>query len=128
MPNLVVTGAMLRCSQGAAPSTLTVTSNTASSAGEKPAATVDDYQPFANIAPFGVCRAMANPQVAAATSAANGVLTPQPCVPVTTAPWSPGASIVTIDGKKALTVGATCSCSWTGTIEITEAGSTVSAD
>ncbi len=57
-------------------------------------------------------------QVAAATSAAGGTLTPMPCSPVIAAPWSPGAAGVTLTGRRALTVVSTCSCVWSGTIEI----------
>ncbi|HEV8379797.1 MAG TPA: DUF4280 domain-containing protein, partial [Tepidisphaeraceae bacterium] len=65
---------------------------------------------------------LANPQVASATSAAMGVLTPQPCIPVTTSPWTPGASKATIGGMPALTDSSTCMCNWMGTISITNPG------
>src|SRR5260370_39169608 len=89
---LVVSGAKLKCSQGTSPSSLTVLPGIAD-AKDNPLATVNDYKPMVNIAAFGMCQTQANPQVAAATAAAQGVLTPQPCIPVTTAPWSPGSSI-----------------------------------
>jgi hypothetical protein len=79
-----------------------------------------DMQPVVNIAPFGMCQAQANPQVAAATAAAMGVLTPVPCLPVISGPWSPGSTIATIDESKALSSDSKCVCSWTGTIEITD--------
>jgi hypothetical protein len=128
MPRLVVNKAVIRCSEGIAPSTLTVLPSTAGEADQKPTATVMDYQPMVNIAPFGLCRTQANPQVAAATAAAQGVLTPQPCIPVITGPWSPGSSVVTIDEKKALTSDSTCRCAWTGTVEITEPGTSIEVD
>jgi hypothetical protein len=37
--------------------------------------------------PFAMCTSPENPTVAAATAAAMGVLTPMPCIHVTTAPW-----------------------------------------
>jgi hypothetical protein len=46
---------------------------------------------MANILPFGACTSLANPTVAAATTAALGVLTPMPCLPATVAPWIPTA-------------------------------------
>ncbi|WP_437275945.1 DUF4280 domain-containing protein [Sorangium sp. So ce375] len=125
MPKLVVNGAKLRCSEGMSPSTLTVPPAIGSGSSEMPAATVMDQKPMANIAPFGMCKTQANPQVAAATSAAQGTLTPQPCVPVIPAPWSPGASSVTFQQQKALTDDSKCTCQWTGSIEITDAGSTI---
>lgn len=120
MPKLVISGAKLKCSEGLSPSSLTVIPGSSPTSSETPAATVMDNVAMTNIAPFGMCKTQANPQVAAATSAASGVLTPQPCVPVITAPWSSGASKVTFQEKKALTDDSTCSCTWSGTIEITD--------
>ena len=86
-----------------------------------------DFTPMVNISPFGMCITQANPQVAAATAAAMGVLTPQPCVPVVTAPWSPGSPCVKIQTLKALSDDSTCNCQWTGSIGITPAPASRSA-
>ncbi len=94
----------------------------------KLAATVDDFAAMANISPFGMCTTQANPQVAAATTAAQGVLTPQPCVPVTTSPWSPGATTSTISGRPALVASDKASCAWTGSIEVADPGSTINVE
>lgn len=123
MPKLVVHGAQLKCSEGLSPSSLAVLPAIGSNSSDNPAATVMDLKPKVNIMPFGMCKTQSNPQVAAATSAANGVLTPQPCVPVIAEPWSPGASGVTLQSKKALTNDSKCTCKWGGNIEITKAGS-----
>lgn len=125
---LVVHSAKLRCSEGLSPSTLTVPPLCGSTADEKPVATVMDFQPTVHIAPFGLCKSPANPQVATATAAAMGALTPQPCVPAIPAPWSPGAAVATVRGVKALTDRSTCSCMWAGTVEITDAGSDVDVE
>ena len=123
MAKIVVHGATLTCSCGTAPSSLTVLPTVVSEADAQPTATVDDFVPMLNIAPFGMCTTQVNPQVAAATAAALGTPTPQPCIPVTTAPWSPGSSLVTLDGRKALTNDSTCNCQWAGSISVTDAGS-----
>jgi hypothetical protein len=125
MPKLVVHNAQLRCDQGTSPSSLNLLPTPPIQADRLRAATVMDFAPMTNILPFGMCRTQANPQVAAATAAAQGVLTPQPCVPVTTGPWSPGSSYIEIEHQKALTTDSTCRCAWTGTIEITNAGNEV---
>ncbi|HLY83036.1 MAG TPA: DUF4280 domain-containing protein [Acidimicrobiales bacterium] len=117
----VVSGAVLMCSFGVAPSSLTVLPDSRVTAAGQPAAKITDCQPMANIAPFGMCISLANPQVAAATSAALGVLTPQPCIPVTT-PWQPGSTSVMVAGTPALTATCTCQCAWAGQITITMPG------
>jgi uncharacterized Zn-binding protein involved in type VI secretion len=81
-----------------------------------------DSKPNVNIAPFGMCMSPSNPQVAAATAAAMGVLTPQPCLPVTVAPWTPGSPTVMIGGQPALTNSSTCNCMWGGVITISMPG------
>ncbi len=123
MAKIVVHGASLTCSCGTAPSSLTVLPIVASEADTRPTATVNDFAPMLNIAPFGMCTTQLNPQVAAATAAAMGTPTPQPCIPVTTAPWSPGSSVVTINDLKALTSDSRCNCQWAGSISVTDAGS-----
>jgi hypothetical protein len=125
---MVINGAKLKCSQGTSPSTLTVLPVAGTSADEQPAATVNDFVPMVNVASFGMCQTEANPQVAAATAAAMGTLTPQPCIPVTTSPWSPGAGVTTIQGIKALSDDSTCNCTWTGSISVTDPGTTVETD
>lgn len=122
MPKLVVLGAVTQCSFGAAPSSLVVLPANMVTGSSMPAATIMDHKPIVNIVPFGMCSSMSNPTVASATSAAAGVLTPMPCVPVTTSPWTPGASKVTIKNQPALHDGCTCMCTWGGTIKINFAG------
>jgi hypothetical protein len=124
MPIQVVNGAMMMCSFGMAPSTLIVLPINRTMVGGVPAANIMDYIPIVNIPPFGMCMSLANPTVASATSAALGVLTPMPCVPVTTAPWAPGSPTVPIANMPALNNTSTCMCTWAGVITISQPGQT----
>jgi hypothetical protein len=122
MPKQVVDGAMLACSFGATPSMLSVLPINLTNCSNKPAATIQDHAPNVNIKPFGMCLSPTNPQVIAATSAALGVFTPQPCIPVTPAPWVPGAPTVQIANQFALDDTSKCNCMWAGVISITVPG------
>lgn len=122
MPPQVVNGAMLLCSFGAAPAALIVLPVNMTTVGGLPAATIMDFAPIVNIPTFGMCNTVSNPTVAAATAAALGVLTPMPCVPVTAAPWVPGAPPVLINNLPALDTTSKCMCSWGGVITITVPG------
>ena len=122
MANQVCMGAMCQCSFGAAPSTLVVTPENKTLRSSMPAATIMDNVPMKNIMPFGMCSSLANPTVAAATSAALGVLTPMPCVPVIAAPWAPGCPTVLIANKPALNDSSKLMCNWGGVISINNAG------
>ena len=115
MGNQVATDATLQCSLGTTPSTFTASGVVVSVTTL--AGVVTDIGP-ANVPSFGLCQSPANPQVAAATAAADGVLTPQPCIPVLT-PWTPGSAKVTIGGVPALDDTSQCSCSWAGMISVT---------
>ena len=123
MGNQVCMGAMLKCSFGMAPSSLTVLP-LAKVMAQMPAATISDNIPMLNIMPFAMCQSIANPTVAAATAAALGVLTPMPCIPVTPAPWVPGSPTVMIGNKPSLNNSSKLMCTWGGVIEITNAGQT----
>lgn len=110
MAQIVVTGATAVCTFGTAPGTVTVTSQAACLVDGKPAATIQDAQAV-NISPFGMCTSLANPQVAAATAAAMGVLTPQPCMLMAAGTWIPTKPGVLIGGKPCLTNDCKLMCS-----------------
>jgi hypothetical protein len=118
----VVQGALMQCSFGTAPASLAVTSQQQVMSGSMLAATIMDFAPMSNIPTFGMCSSLSNPQVASATSAALGVLTPQPCVPATAAPWVPGCPTVLIANQPALNDSSQCMCSYGGVIKINFAG------
>jgi len=117
----VCAGAMLACSFGAAPSALAVLPVNRVVTGT-PAANILDSKPLVNILPFGMCSSPANPQVAAATAAALGVLTPMPCIPVTPAPWVVGAPTVLIGNLPALNNASKLMCTWGGVISVNVPG------
>ena len=122
MPQHVCNGALLQCSFGAAPGNLTVLPVNRVMTSSQPAATIMDYQPMVNIASFGMCMSIANPMVVAATSAALGVFTPQPCIPMTVSPWVPGAPTVLLGNQPSLDNTCTLNCLWAGIIQVTVPG------
>ena len=128
MGKLVTAGAMLQCSFGTTPCSLAVTDPTRPKCGNMPMATVQDMAPGTNIPTFGMCQTISNPQVATATSAAMGTLTPQPCVPAITSAWAPGSAKMKVNGVPALTDSCRCMCMWGGSITITNPGNTAIAD
>ena len=111
---LVNAGSLLTCTMGAAPAALAVVVPTTTAQGP-PAANIMDCVPMANIPTFGMCMSPANPMVAAATAAALGVLTPMPCIPVTT-PWTPGSPKVLVRNFPALDATSKCMCAYGGQI------------
>jgi hypothetical protein len=122
MPLHVCNGALLQCTFGMAPSTLVVLPVNRLLTSGQPAANIMDHVPMVNIMPFGVCSSLANPSVASATTAAQGVLTPMPCVPVTPAPWVPGSPTVLLAQFPALNETSTLMCNWAGVISVAYAG------
>jgi uncharacterized Zn-binding protein involved in type VI secretion len=113
---VVHAGALVQCSFGLAPASLNVLPSARVLAEGTPAANITCCEPV-NIPTFGMCSSLANPEVAAATAAALGVLTPMPCVPALT-PWVPGSPTTTIGGAPALVMGSTCQCAFGGVIQV----------
>ena len=113
---------MLACSFGTTPSSLAVLPTGRVNAGGQPVGTIMDNKPMVNVKPFGMCVTLSNPQVAAATSAAQGVLTPQPCIPNTVSPWTPGSVTVKAGSMGVLNSTCTLNCMWGGVITVTMAG------
>jgi hypothetical protein len=118
----VASTAQLMCSFGTSPSELTVLPTNKVLCNNLPAANVLDTIPLTNIMTFGMCSSPANPSVAAATAAALGVLTPMPCVPATSAPWTPGVPNVLIADMAAVDDESTCMCDYGGEISVESAG------
>jgi len=117
----VCTGAMMMCSFGTAPSDFKATPKMVKT-GNMDAGNIMDNKPVMNIPPFGACQSLANPQVAAATAAAMGVLTPMPCMPVIPGPWVPGALTVLVANMPALNNSSKLICAWAGVISISVPG------
>jgi hypothetical protein len=122
MPLQVVNGAQLMCTFGSSPASLVVLPLNRTQDTDEFSATVQDHVPMVNIMPFAMCMSPSNPQVAAATTAAMGVLTPQPCIPATLSPWAPGALTVEVANQVALDNVSICNCMWGGVIRVTDAG------
>lgn len=122
MPLQVCMGAMMQCSFGLAPSSLVVLPVNRTLTNQVPDANIMDHVPMENIMPFGMCTSLANPEVAAATAAALGVLTPMPCIPNTPAPWVTGAPTVLLGNMPTLDNISKLMCIWGGVIQFVDAG------
>ena len=112
MAGPVVNTALLKCSFGTAPASLTVTGQFTISIEDQFAATIMDFKPMVNIPSFVMCTAPTNPAVIAANGA------PQPCTPVTTAPWIVGSPTVPVKNISLLNDSSTCMCTWLGVISV----------
>ena len=121
---VLVSGGTLACTMGTAPSVFTAMANPKVQVEGMPAATMMDNAPIASIKPFGMCTSLANPAVAAATAAALGVLTPQPCVPVLPGPWVASGQKTRSGGKALVCQGDCLMCAYAGTISIANSGQT----
>ncbi len=118
----VCSSGVIMCSFGLAPSTLNVLPDKMILSSNRPMANIMDNKPMVNIAPFGMCNSLANPQVALATSTAGGVLTPMPCIPNIIAPWTPANPQVLVKGMPSINNSSKLSCIWGGVISISFAG------
>ncbi len=123
MANFVCKGAKLKCSMGSQESDLNVIhpTNSVNLHGQF-MANIQDYKPMMNIMPFGQCKSLANPVVAAATAANYGVLREMPCIPNTTSPWMLGKLNVQVKGQSALMDDCKLTCMWAGIIEVSNNG------
>lgn len=106
-------GASTACIFGTARGTLKVS-------GLPRPACIADCRPYVNIAPFGMCRSMANPMVSAGTMAAQGVMTPAPCIPVIPGAWTPDVGFELVGTPPLPSIGrsSVLMCQWGGLISI----------
>ena len=118
MANQVCSGAAVACTFGTDPAEFAASSADVTATAS--AGVITDVSPE-NIPTFGMCSSLANPEVESATTAADGVLTPQPCVPELS-PWTPGSGRVTINGVKTLDDESECRCTYLGVITVSDPG------
>ena len=111
----VVTGAMMMCSFGLAPSSFMASPGRTDLMGNMPKGNIMDFAPMVNIMPFGMCTAPTNPEVIACCG-------PAPCVPAITSPWMPGHPQVMVQKQPALTRSCRNMCMWLGQISFTTDG------
>lgn len=116
------TGAVLQCPFGTVPAPFCALPAPRVMINGRPAGIMTDTAPVANIPSFGMCRCLANPTVASATTAAFGVLTPMPCVPVPAGPWLAPSPKVLIGGQPAVADGSKLLCAWGGQLSVQFAG------
>lgn len=118
---LVCMGAMLKCSFGDMQTPFNIIPQNKVSA-ILPYANINDHIPLVNIIPFGNCKNIANPVVAAASAKPPFVLTPMPCLPVTVSQWTKPAKKANIGNAPAITKNSKLMCMWGGQIEVSFAG------
>lgn len=118
----VVSGASIGCTMGLGSGTLNATSQVTIRFNGATVATKNDVG-AQNVGSCGMCTSMGNPTVASATVAALGVLTPQPCIPVAGGTWQ-ASGTTKVGGAFPITNESTLTCSYGGSIFITNPGQT----
>lgn len=118
-----VSGASIICTMGLGIGMFTATSQMVCLAGGKPMGTIRDTGPLINVGTCGMCTSLLNPTVSAATAAALGVLTPQPCIPSPVGVWLPGSQTMA-GNTPCITIESKLTCAYGGSIGITAPGQT----
>ncbi|MGM0438565.1 MAG: DUF4280 domain-containing protein [Bacillota bacterium] len=121
----VCSGAELKCSFGDKNSKLQVVSDHNAKVCGNLIANIMDFQAMTNIQPFGKCQTTNNPEVASATAANHGNLTPQPCIPNIQAAWAKVKKDVKVGQHPALLEGSKLVCFYGGQIEIVDPGQNI---
>lgn len=113
---------LIKCPFGVTPTPLNVLPDRTVFAEIMLMGNITDMIPLINIMTFGMCSSIANPEVDAATTAASGVLTPMPCIPVIVDPWISEALDVIVTEGPALDQTSLIMCTWAGVIFVDEPG------
>ncbi len=118
-------GATLKCNQGDNNSDYSVLPSRGVFVNDKAVAVISDTKPMVNIKPFGMCKSMANPTVAAATAANRGQLKKMPCIPNTASPWSEGMSFFLAADEQVPCDKSKCMCTYGGEISVVNVGQNI---
>lgn len=121
MGQIVVTGGTAMCPFGAMAGMISAGVQKKVLIEGKPVVTIADFNAQC-ITPFGMCSSLGNPAVQAATTAALGVLTPQPCTLMPAGTWKPVKATVLVGGSPVLTNECQGQCMYGGCITINNPG------
>lgn len=116
----VISGATAECTCGTTPGELIADYDTGALVSGSIVLTIDMIVAEVNISSFGECDSLLNPEVVSATAAAEGVLTPMPCIPVVVDPWTPGSLTASQTGIGYVNDESVCTCSYGGVISIVD--------
>ncbi len=125
MAQAVCMGAQCVCTMGTASAPLKVTSQQTVTIQGQPVASVNDCAAMSNVGPFAMCVSKSNPAVSAATAAAMGTLTPQPCTPVPAGTWAATCPKVNVGGGSCLGADSKLVCGYGGSISIVSPGQAI---
>ena len=120
---IVVNGGTATCSEGTAPGTIKPMSQQKVKVDGMTVATITDFN-RASVSAFGLCRSLLNPKVSIATTAAMGVLQPQPCTIMPQGTWVSQKNTVMAGGSPVLTSDCQGMCCYGGYITISNPGQT----
>lgn len=121
MERIVLQGDLCRCANGTQPCPLNVSNRKRMVVNGKAIALRTDASTV-NLSGFGYCNNLGNPIVMEATMAAQGVLTPMPCVPMLKGVWDRTVERLKIDGQQAVGESSTTMCAYGGSISISLVG------
>lgn len=120
----ISSGACIQCSLGTRSTKLNVLPTRSVILSGNPMGNVSDHISIVNIPSFGRCRSLAYPPTASATAAANGKLTPMPCIPGTMSDWMRGKDDYIICNSPALKTDSKCRCQFGGVVTLKSDGQT----
>ena len=121
MQKLVTNGDLCICGNGSNPCPLIIVDTLRKMKSDGKSVAIATDTNVANISTFGMCNNINNPMVAAATAAAQGVLTSAPCIPVVIGTWDNTVNKILINGIAVVGENSTLNCTYGGCIKLENA-------
>lgn len=114
---IVVNGAILKCSQGSATSSLKINTDKNITINGNTLAIISETTPTTNIQAFGMCSSTSNPEVQNIIAQTKGATKEYACTPKSIGKWTNGVPFF-MGEEKVVSDKSTCNCTWGGEISI----------